>query len=196
MFRGRSDRPANEDPRASNMTTTPTSVSRSAPGTSDTVAVPATTEAPAMIRNDAPEQSVVARDDRFEGTLRSTRGLRVLGQFQGHIEATASVVIEQGARVDADLTTDEAIVAGEYSGKLICRQRLELRSTGLIKGEIETVRLMLHEGGFIDGELHMQRLEAVRAPEADSVRGGGAARAPSVEIARDTVPSGGSEGPR
>ncbi len=196
MFRSRNDRPANEDPRATNMRMTPIPVSTSAPGMREAIAVPVTTEAPPMIRNDAQEQSVVARDDRFEGTLRSTKGLRVLGQFQGHIEATSSVVIEQGAKVDADLTTDEAIVSGEYSGKLICRQRLELRSTGLIKGEIETVSLMLHEGGFIDGELHMQRPEAARTPDADSVRGGAAARPPSIEVVRDRVPSSGSGGPR
>jgi len=148
----------------------------------DAVAVPVNAEVPPMMPR---EESVVAREDRFEGTLRSRKGLRVHGQFQGHIDAVTSVVIEEGASVDADLTADEAIVAGDYAGKLVCRQRLEIRSTGLIKGEIETVRLMLHEGGFIDGELHMKRAEAAKSPEQETVRAGLPPRTTSIEVARD-----------
>jgi cytoskeletal protein CcmA (bactofilin family) len=109
--------------------------------------------------DDAPdgnEESVIGRDDRFEGTLASERGIRVLGTFDGAIASARYVHLEEGSTVKADVTADEVIVAGDYSGKLVCRQRLEIRATGRVHGSIETVRLMLHEGGYIDGELHMQ----------------------------------------
>lgn len=125
-------------------------------------------------------ESIIGKDDQFEGTLRVQHGLRVLGKVDGEIEASTSVTIEEGAKVDAGLSADEAIIAGEYSGKLVCRQRLEIRSTGRVKGEIETVRLMLHEGGFIDGALHMQKPaasgSAASTPGSDSSRTGDALR--------------------
>lgn len=138
------------------------------------------------------EESVVGREDRFEGTVRVQKGLRVLGTVTGKIEAATYVHVEESANVEADLTADEAIIAGHYSGKLVCRQRLEIRSTGLVKGEIETVRLMLHEGGFIDGELHMRRPDAAagngtgKPSEAESVRGGISPRT-TIEVARPTT---------
>ena len=186
MFSRHNERPANEDPRFS--TTRPPSP---AIGMRDVIPVQVAPEPAPVTRV---EESIVGREDRVEGTIRTQKNLRILGQLQGRIEAAASVTIEEGAKVDADLTADEAIIAGQYAGKLVCRQRLEIRATGLVKGEIETVRLMLHEGGFIDGELHMQKPEAVKAREAESVRGGTAPRSAAIEIARDTVPSGRTSG--
>ena len=156
-------------------------------GMRDAVAMPITHEPVAH----APAESVIGKEDQFEGTLRVKHGLRILGQVQGEIDAATSVMIEEGAKVEAGLTADEAIIAGEYSGKLVARQRLEIRSTGRVKGEIETVRLMLHEGGFIDGALHMQKpgnapaaiasTEPVRA--ADSLRAGVSPRSTTDSVA-------------
>ena len=62
-----------------------------------------------------------------------------------------------GIRVDrgADVTANEVVIAGEYSGNMTCRQRLEVRPTGRVSGHLETLRLMLHEGAAMDGEIHM-----------------------------------------
>lgn len=149
-------------------------------GMRDAIAVPITGDQMGSSGQRSEAESVLGREDRFEGTLHVQRGLRVLGQITGQIDAATSVYIEEGAKVEADLTADEAIISGEYSGKLVCRQRLEIRSTGLVKGEIETVRLMLHEGGFIDGALHMQKATSAAGSAVgagESARGGESLRA-------------------
>jgi cytoskeletal protein CcmA (bactofilin family) len=188
MFSRHTDKP--EDPRATGIRATP------ATGMRDVVPVPVSSDAPLSGAGHA-DESVIGRDDKFEGTLRTQRSVRILGHLQGHIEAAKSVYVEEGATVDADLTADEAIIAGQYSGKLVCRQRLEIRSTGVTKGEIETVRLMLHEGGFIDGGLHMQRPDSgpasIRA-DAGSIRADSAPRTATVEVERATVSSSASSG--
>ncbi len=100
------------------------------------------------------DDSVVARDDHFEGTFTSRGTVCVMGSVKGRIEAVR-VRIEDGARVDADVIVDEAIVAGEFTGNLTCRERLEARPSGRINGRVETYRLMLHEGASVEGEMHM-----------------------------------------
>jgi cytoskeletal protein CcmA (bactofilin family) len=187
MFSRHTDRPA-EDPRVTGMRATP------ATGMRDVVTVPVSSEVPLPSHAD---ESVIGRDDQFEGTLRTQKSVRILGQLKGHIEAAKSVYVEEGATVDADLTADEAIIAGHYSGKLVCRQRLEIRATGITKGEIETVRLMLHEGGFIDGGLHMQRPESAPASirsDAGPIRADTPSRTSTVEVGRATVSSSASSG--
>ena len=77
-----------------------------------------------------------------------------MGSVKGRIEAVR-VRIEEGAHVDADVIVDEAIVAGEFTGNLTCRERLEARASGRINGRVETFRLMLHEGASVEGEMHM-----------------------------------------
>lgn len=114
------------------------------------------------------EESVLAREDDLEGTFRSRGTVRVMGTLKGRIEA-ARVVIEDGASVEADITVDEAIIAGTYVGGLTCRQRLEVRASGRLSGRVEAFRVMLHEGAGIEGEIHM--LKGPGAADTDTVRG-------------------------
>ncbi|MBA2277902.1 MAG: polymer-forming cytoskeletal protein [Chloroflexia bacterium] len=122
------------------------------PGTREALAVPIT-PAPAPASN----ESLLAAEDHFEGKLRTARGIRILGTAEGSIESDSHVHIDEKARVTADVSADEVVIAGQYSGNLVCRQRLEILPTGRVSGSIETVKLMLHEGGYVDGELHMQK---------------------------------------
>jgi cytoskeletal protein CcmA (bactofilin family) len=167
MFSKHNERQASED-RLRDENRSATISPLPSTGMRDAVAMPISSEMTSPRESRSDSESVVGREDRFEGTLRVQRGLRVLGQISGTIEAATSVTIEEGATVEADLTADEAIISGEYSGKLVCRQRVEIRATGLVKGEIETVRLMLHEGGFIDGALHMQKAGTVGSGSSSS----------------------------
>jgi cytoskeletal protein CcmA (bactofilin family) len=116
------------------------------------------------------EITVVARTDQVEGTLRVADLLRVLGSVEGRIETT-TLIVEEGARVAADVVADEVVIAGEYNGTLTCRQRLEVRPTGRVAGTIETFRLMLHEGAAVDGEMKM--LKQPGLAEAEAIRAGG-----------------------
>jgi cytoskeletal protein CcmA (bactofilin family) len=100
------------------------------------------------------DQTIVAREDRVEGTIRATKTIRILGTVKGKLEAP-NIIIEEGAQVTADISADDVVVAGEYSGNLVCRQRLEVRPSGRLSGRLETLKLMLHEGAQVDGEMHM-----------------------------------------
>lgn len=128
---------------------------------------PPTTQAP-TVASMPTELTLIGRADRLEGTLKVTDTLRIQGTLEGSVEAT-TVHIDEGAKVRADITADEVVIAGDYSGKLICRQRLEIRATGQVVGHVQTFRLMLHEGGSIDGELKMLKQPA--PGEAESGRG-------------------------
>jgi cytoskeletal protein CcmA (bactofilin family) len=101
-----------------------------------------------------PDDSVIAKDDHLEGTFTSRGTVVVMGSVKGRIEAV-QVRIEDGAKVDADVIVDEAIIAGEFTGNLTCRERLEARASGRINGRVETYKLMLHEGASVEGEMHM-----------------------------------------
>jgi cytoskeletal protein CcmA (bactofilin family) len=104
-----------------------------------------------------PTETVIARDDTFEGQLRTSKGVRILGTVRGAIESATYVYIEANALVEADISASEVVIGGEYSGNLNCRQRVEIQSTGRVRGRLDTVKLHLHEGGYFDGELHMQK---------------------------------------
>jgi cytoskeletal protein CcmA (bactofilin family) len=149
------------------------------------------------------EASVIAREDSLEGTFTSRGTLRVMGRVKGRIEAVR-LHVDDGARVEADVVVDEAIIAGELVGNLTCRQRLEAHPSGRLSGHIETYRVMLHEGARVEGEVHMlAETEVAAEPErgradtergrAETVRGSAPIRGsaePSPEAAPQAAPGG------
>lgn len=200
MFSRRPDRPK-EEPRFA----PPSTSSRP----SDLVAVPGSEPAPPQSWGSPPSPSgappnawpapdagdgptIIAEHDHVEGTLRSTQGVEVMGSFSGRIESETFIRMGDRSTVKADVTAEEVVVAGQYEGKLIARGRLEIADTGHIQGDIEAPRLLLHEGGFIDGALYMTRTDASRstgdATRTDPTRGG----QPKPASVRDAAADAGS----
>ena len=155
------------------------------------------TSTPEPAADDGPssDDSVIARDDHLEGTFTSRGTVVVMGSVKGRIEAVR-LRIEDGASVDADVIVDEAIVAGEFTGNLTCRQRLEARASGRINGRVETYKLMLHEGASVEGEMHM--LSETPKDASETIRGsaplrGETASEPTAKakpVTPPTVPAG------
>jgi cytoskeletal protein CcmA (bactofilin family) len=103
-----------------------------------------------------PQVTIIAPDVQIDGTIKTRHPLRILGAIKGRVEAE-SVRIDEGAVVAADIDADDVMVAGSVSGRVVCRNALEIRSSGEVRGVIETLGLELETGAFIDGEVHMRR---------------------------------------
>jgi cytoskeletal protein CcmA (bactofilin family) len=118
---------------------------------------PARDATPQPTNTTSSAESLIAQEDTFEGEIKTNTGVRVLGTVRGTIESQRYVRVESGATVEADIMAEEVVIAGTFSGSLICRNRVEIADTGHVTGKVETMKLYLHEGGFFDGELRMQR---------------------------------------
>jgi len=129
----------------------------------------------------AGDATVVAANDHVEGVLRSGQGVLVLGSFAGTIESESWIQVAESATVRADLMAMEIIVAGRFAGRILAKGRLEITPTGQIQGEIETPRLLLHEGGLIDGALSMTRKDPMRLGAPAPSDPGAAAAAPVAQ---------------
>lgn len=111
---------------------------------------------PAQDADDLQESiSVIDQYSNFDGTYNSTRDLRIEGQVKGTIECRGTLYIAQGANVDANVEAENISVAGELSGEVSCRGKLQLLPSGRVKGKIQTVTLVIHEGAFYEGDLEM-----------------------------------------
>jgi cytoskeletal protein CcmA (bactofilin family) len=108
-------------------------------------------------RSKMTSESVIGPDDFFDGRYRSERGVRIQGNARGSIESRQYIFVETGADVEADLSAEDITVAGSFNGKIECRRKLEVTGSGKVQGQVTTALLVVHEGGLIDGELHMQK---------------------------------------
>ncbi len=114
--------------------------------------------------------SVLGPGINWAGSLRGTGGIRIEGTFEGEIAVRGLVVVGETGRVTCEnLQANSVIVAGAVKGN-ITAEKLEIRSTGRIWGDVVTVTFSTEEGAFLRGQMRMEEkvelnLETPPAPD-------------------------------
>ena len=99
--------------------------------------------------------SIVGPGMKIVGDCSSDGTIRVEGHVEGSVKAAKSVVVGQQGTVLGDVATQDAIIAGRVEGSIRAESRVELQSSCQVKGNIESRRIKLDEGGRVDGQLKM-----------------------------------------
>ena len=92
----------------------------------------------------------------WKGDLRGSGGVRIEGAFEGEINIRGLVVVGETGRVSCDqVQANSVIVAGAVKGNIIA-EKLEIRSTGRVWGDVTTVAFSTEEGAFLRGQVRME----------------------------------------
>ncbi|HMN60617.1 MAG TPA: polymer-forming cytoskeletal protein [Anaerolinea sp.] len=104
----------------------------------------------------------------WKGNLRGSGGVRIEGAFEGDITLRGLVVVGETGRVVCDtLHANTVIVAGTVNGS-ITAEKLEIRGTGRVWGDVVVVSLSTEEGAFLRGQVRMEEsIEMPVMPEAE-----------------------------
>ena len=104
----------------------------------------------------------------FQGELKGTEDLTLDGQFQGKIElGDHSVVIGPHGEVRADIRAREIVIEGSVHGNLRARDRLQIRKTGSVVGDLVAARIVIEDGAYFKGSIDIERGEE-KAARADA----------------------------
>jgi cytoskeletal protein CcmA (bactofilin family) len=118
----------------------------------------------------APEGSpvVIGSGARFEGLLSFWGSARVEGTMRGEVQADGLLEVGPDAKLEAHVEVDVLVVEGLVEGDVVARERVEIRDGGRVCAAIATPRLVLSEGGVLDGRLTMTARTAAADPHASS----------------------------
>ena len=106
--------------------------------------------------------SVLSAGINWKGSLGGTGGLRIEGTFEGDIAMRGLLVVGETGRVTCQtLQANTVIVAGAVKGD-ITAERLEIRSTGKVWGNVVTVTFSTEEGAFLRGQITMEDKVEIR----------------------------------
>jgi cytoskeletal protein CcmA (bactofilin family) len=106
-------------------------------------------------RSDQIPFSIIASDMTVIGDLETEGVVRVEGRVKGTVRVGAQVLVAEGAVIEGDLHTQEAVIAGQVSGAIHARERVELQATAMVAGDILTPRISIIEGARVTGEVKM-----------------------------------------
>ncbi len=100
--------------------------------------------------------SVLGPGINWQGNLRGTGGVRIEGTFEGEITLRGLVVVGETGRVTCEnLRANTVIVAGAVRGNVVA-EKLEIRSTGRVWGDVTVVAFATEEGAFLRGQVRME----------------------------------------
>ena len=100
--------------------------------------------------------SVLGPGINWQGNLRGTGGVRIEGTFEGEISVHGLVVVGETGRVTCEnLRANTVIIAGAVRGS-ITAEKLEIRSTGRVWGDVITTAFATEEGAFLRGQVRME----------------------------------------
>jgi cytoskeletal protein CcmA (bactofilin family) len=113
---------------------------------------------------------MLGRGVALKGELSGREDVFIDGEFEGKIRvAGAGVTIGANGRVTAEVDADEIVVEGRLDGALRARQRLLIRCSGHVTGDIETPRLAIEDGAVFRGRVEMTQPGAARVAQAPAV---------------------------
>lgn len=104
---------------------------------------------------EAANESRVGNESHFNGLYQTKQNLRIEGVAEGEIECDGTVTVVEGARVKAKVTASTVTIAGELEGEVMCRGTFQILPSGQVQATVMARRLVVHEGGFYNGEFHM-----------------------------------------
>ena len=100
--------------------------------------------------------SVIDHGCEMEGRLTFVGTLIVNGKFSGELISSNTLIVGESGELEADVRAGTVILAGEISGHITARERVELRKSARIFGDIVSPVLVLEEGVIFDGRCNMK----------------------------------------
>ncbi|MEK6255888.1 MAG: polymer-forming cytoskeletal protein [Chloroflexota bacterium] len=100
--------------------------------------------------------SVLGDGTNFNGRLTGKGGVRIEGAYEGEVALNGLLVIGTSGRVTCEhVQANTVIVAGALRGN-ITAEKVEIRSTGRVWGDVKTGTFTTEEGAFLRGKIQME----------------------------------------
>src|SRR5512140_831064 len=130
----------------------------------------------------------------WHGAVSGSGGVRIEGAFEGTIALRGMLVIGETGRVTCEnVRANTVVVAGAVRGN-ITTQKLEIRSTGRVWGDVITTAFVTDEGAFLRGQIRMEETVDLDLQPTPETTPSEAAQAESIASTPITMPDPVSEG--
>jgi cytoskeletal protein CcmA (bactofilin family) len=111
---------------------------------------------------------VIGEGAKITGNIEALGTIVIDGTVVGHVVGDKAIIGEK-AYVKGDVVANNIIMTGKIDGCLKGKERVELRATGKVCGDIYTSRLTVMEGAIFQGVSYMiQEGQSVQDESASS----------------------------
>ena len=125
------------------------------------------------------EIATIGKSVVVKGELSGSEDLIVDGEVEGSITLRGqSLTIGPNGRVRANIEARNVIVHGRLDGDIHATERVDLRKSASLSGDISTARISIEDGAFFKGGIDIQKAEPATKLEAKPQAAAAVAPAP------------------
>ena len=110
--------------------------------------------------SDSPKGAVahIGKSVVIRGELSGSEDLYIDGQVEGTIELREhNLTVGPNGRVNANVNAKEVIVQGAVKGNIRAVDRVEIRKSGSVSGDLVAARIVIEDGAFFKGSIDIQK---------------------------------------
>lgn len=96
----------------------------------------------------------IGKSLKIKGTITGSEDLYVDGEIEGNIELEEnSLTVGPNGNVNADVKARDITVLGRLTGNVRAGERIEIRRTGSLEGDLVTSRIVIEDGAVFRGSI-------------------------------------------
>ena len=97
----------------------------------------------------------------LKGELSASEDLLIEGQFEGTLSVEDHcVTVGAEGQVKAEIRARQVVILGTVTGKIVAREKVEIRRSGRLMGDLTAGAVAIEEGAYFKGSIDILREES------------------------------------
>ncbi len=113
--------------------------------------------------------TLIAEEVTIKGELSFATSLRIDGIFEGELLSEGTLIVGPTGFVKANINLQEAFISGTVEGDITVKERLVLRGTASVTGNITAPIISVDEGVSIVGQMRIAAAPPIAATEDETL---------------------------
>jgi cytoskeletal protein CcmA (bactofilin family) len=115
-------------------------------------------ETPKVLDTARAEMTLIGKSVVIKGELSCSEDLYIDGQVEGTINPKGNrLTIGPNGRVKANVNACAVVVQGKLEGNIQASDRVDLKQSAVVTGDIATQRISIDEGAYFKGGVNIQK---------------------------------------
>ncbi|MAN27027.1 MULTISPECIES: bactofilin family protein [Mesonia] len=102
------------------------------------------------------EQNKIAQGTTITGSIEGKGSFRIEGKVEGTLKTAGKIVVGKTGYIDGEVECENADFEGKFSGKLVVKNMLSLKSTANIEGEVIIGKLSVDPDATFNAKCSMK----------------------------------------
>lgn len=113
-------------------------------------------------------KTVIAEDIEIVGSVKCASSIQIDGKLNGDLSCSGNAVIGVSASIKGNLAVDSVSLLGQINGNIVAKDRIELKSSAKLTGDIRAKRLTVEDGCSFVGKSEVNASGTAMKPSSES----------------------------